>query len=249
MAVERSVDAVTFDYWNTLVFEQPGHLTDRRIRAWLGILEEAGLVVDEPRIRGAFEGSWKRATEHWKSNRGYYAPHAVSEILEELAIELTQDLRDRLGGAFWGAAEGAELHLTDGVESCLRSLRDAGLRLGIVCDVGMTPSSYLRAFLESNGLLEWFDHWAFSDEVGHYKPSPTIFRNALDGLGVKPERAAHVGDLRRTDVAGALAAGMTAVRYTGIVDDQSQPEPEAHHVVGHHRDLPGVIGMVGRAGL
>ena len=70
----------------------------------------------------------------------------------------------------------------------------------------------------ATALLGYFDHWSFSDEVGWYKPAPEIFRHALDGLGgVAPERAAHVGDLRRTDVAGARAMGMTAVRYRGVV--------------------------------
>ena len=95
-------------------------------------------------------------------------------------------------------------------------------------------------------MLELFDHWSFSDEVGAYKPDPAIFEHALAGLGgVAPSSAAHVGDLRRTDVAGARAMGMTAVRYTGAFDDDSQPDPEGHHVVGAHAELPGVLGIVG----
>jgi hypothetical protein len=34
---------------------------------------------------------------------------------------------------------------------------------------------------------------------------------------------------------------MTAVRYTGVFDDDSQPEPEGHHVVDHHRRLVDVL--------
>jgi putative hydrolase of the HAD superfamily len=97
--------------------------------------------------------------------------------------------------------------------------------------------------LDKHGVLASFDHWSFSDEVGCYKPDPRIFTHALDGLGVAAERTAHVGDLRRTDVAGALAMGMTAVRYTGVFDDDSQPEPEGHHVVADHADLPRVLGV------
>jgi hypothetical protein len=35
--------------------------------------------------------------------------------------------------------------------------------------------------------------------------------------------------------------GMTAVRYTGIFDDDSQPEPEGHHVVADHAELPALL--------
>ncbi|MBW3616050.1 MAG: HAD hydrolase-like protein [Actinobacteria bacterium] len=51
-----------------------------------------------------------------------------------------------------------------------------------------------------------------------------------------PGAAAHVGDNRRTDVAGANAMGMTSVRYRGVFDDTSE-WPEADIVVAHHDDL------------
>jgi FMN phosphatase YigB (HAD superfamily) len=153
-------------------------------------------------------------------------------------------VRDQLIEAFGNVGSGVELHLADGVEACLRTLKDAGIKLGIICDVGFTPSSTLRDHLIRHGVLPLFDHWSFSDEVGAYKPSPVIFEHALDGLGgPAPERVAHVGDIRRTDVAGALAMGMVSVRYTGIADDDSQPEPEAHHVVDHLGCVPAVLGV------
>ncbi len=119
------------------------------------------------------------------------------------------------------------------------------MKLGIICDVGFTPSTTLRDHLIRHGVLPLFDHWSFSDEVGAYKPSPAIFQHALDGLDVvAPERVAHVGDLRRTDVAGARAMGMVSVRYTGINDDDTQPEPEADNVIAHHSELPEALGIV-----
>jgi putative hydrolase of the HAD superfamily len=47
-----------------------------------------------------------------------------------------------------------------------------------------------------------------SGAVGIEKPDPRIFELALTACGVPPEAAVHVGDSRRTDVAGALAAGL-----------------------------------------
>ena len=238
------LDAVTFDFWNTLVFEERGHLRGRRLDAWSGVLEEAGFAVERERLDAVFESSWESFVARWESGRQYQAVEAAEAIIEELGFEVAPDVRDALIDAFTDAGNDAELHLTDGVADCLRTLKDAGLRLGIICDVGMTSSPILRRHLDRHGVLDLFDHWSFSDEVGAYKPSPVMFEHALRGLGgVAPERAVHVGDLRRTDVAGALAMGMTAVRYTGVFDDDSQPEPEGHHVVAHHADLPGAIGV------
>lgn len=235
-------EAVTFDYWNTLVWEEAGHLTGRRREAWAGLLEEAGFAMERSLLDAVFTTSWERYVEHWTANQQYQSVTAAEELVEQLGFDVPMHVRRQLVEAFTEAGHEAELHLTDHVADCLRTLKDAGLRLGIICDVGMTPSSALRRHLELHGVLELFDHWSFSDEVGHYKPSPVIFEHALAGLGgVAPARAVHVGDIRRTDVAGARAMGMTAVRYTGISDDTTQATPEGHHVIASHAELPPLV--------
>ena len=87
------------------------------------------------------------------------------------------------------------------------------------------------------------------DRVGTFKPDPVIFDHALSGLGgVDPHDAAHVGDLRRTDVAGALGRGVRAVRYTGVYDDPGSPEDgsdqiEGDAIISDHADLLSVLGL------
>ena len=240
-----AIEAVTFDFWNTLIYEDRGHLRGRRLEAWAGILEDVGFAIERERLDVAFDASWQRYVESWTANQQYQAVKAAEDILEDLGFDVPPDVRVALIEAFTSAGEEAELHPTEGIGSCLKVLKDAGLKLGIICDVGMTPSASLRNHLIRHGLLPLFDHWSFSDEVGAYKPSRVIFEHALVGLGDPvPARVAHVGDIRRTDVAGAKAMGMVAVRYTGVSDDQSQPEPEGDHVVQSHVDLPTVLGVV-----
>jgi putative hydrolase of the HAD superfamily len=242
MAVLR-YDAVTFDFWNTLLHEAPGHIRDRRLDAWLGILEDAGFACERERLDAVFESSWQRYVERWHANEQFQAVEAAEGILEELGFAPPPDVRAALDDAFEAAGRDADLEPAPGIAACLPALRAAGLRIGIVCDVGMTSSRHLRAHLDGLGLLGWFDHWSFSDEVGAYKPSPVIFRHALDGLGVDdPARVAHVGDLRRTDIAGAQALGMTAIRYTGVFDDPTDG-PEGDHVVADHGALPALLGV------
>jgi putative hydrolase of the HAD superfamily len=239
-----SFDAVTFDFWNTLVHEDRGHLRGRRLQAWAGILEEAGFAVEREQLGAVFDDAWQRYVEKWTVNEQYRAAEAAEDIVQSLGFAVPLSLRQDLIDAFGRAGEDAQLHLTPSVDGCLRELKSAGLRLGIICDVGMTPSTTLRAHLERFGVLDLFDHWSFSDEVGVYKPHPAIFAHALAGLGgVQPGRAVHVGDIRRTDVAGAKAVGMTAVRYTGISDDDRADQPEGDHVISDHRQLPAVLGL------
>ncbi len=240
----RAVEAVTFDHWNTLVYEERGQLRGRRMDAWAGLLEDAGFATEREQLEKVFDSAWDEYVKAWNSNEQYLAAQAAEHIMENLGFEVAPELRVDLVDAFANAGSGVDFFLTDGVEECLRGLKDAGMRLGIICDVGFTSSDVLREHLIRRGLLPLFDHWSFSDEVGAYKPSAEIFEHALDGLGgIEPARAAHVGDLRRTDIAGAIAMGMVSVRYTGVFDDDSTAEPEADHVVADLRKLPGVLGV------
>ena len=50
-----------------------------------------------------------------------------------------------------------------------------------------------------------------SHVVGVAKPDPSIFRHALDVLGVEPDRCLYLGDTVCADVAGARAAGLHPV--------------------------------------
>ena len=239
---DHALEAVTFDFWNTLVHEAPGQMADLRKAAWIERLGGAGIAVAVHELDVAMEGSWRRYVDAWHANRQYLAAEAAHDLLADLGLtDLEDDLRDALVVDFTTVGERAELELTPNVADCIRALRSAGLRIGIVCDVGMTPSTILRTHLERHGVLDLFDHWSFSDDVGAYKPDARIFEHALAGLGgIEPSRAAHVGDIRRTDIAGARAMGMTAVRYRGISDD-TDSGPEGHVVLDDHADLPGLL--------
>jgi FMN phosphatase YigB (HAD superfamily) len=237
------VEAITFDYWNTLMHEDGSSIALRR-ELWAARLGSVGVAVADHELDVAFEGGWRRFTEAWEANRQYRIDDAARDLLVDLGLEhLDGDLHGQLVADLDVVAERVDLMPAPGIERCLRRLRGAGLRIGIICDVGMTPSTSLRRQLERHDLLGYFDHWSFSDDVGWYKPAPEIFRHALEGLGVTdPSTVAHIGDLRRTDVAGARAMGMTSVRYRGLADDTSEA-PEADIVCDHHDDLPELLGL------
>ena len=246
------IEAVTFDFWDTLVSEgngidaeEEGSIRAGQRQRWSAILEEAGTPVDDRTIEHAFDRNWRVFHEHWRANVQHGPPEATPVICEFLGIDPPDDVRSALVASFAEAGRAGRLRLAAGVEPTLRSLKEAGVRIGIVCDVGMTSSPTLRERLNLFGVLALFDHWSFSDEVGCFKPWPEIFQHALAGLGVHhPGRAAHVGDSRRTDVVGARAMGMIAVRYTGFSDDPAASGPEADHVLDDHAKLPGALGIV-----
>ncbi len=238
--------AVTFDFWNTIFRENPGGSRPRRVAAWLAILDGEGLAADEAAAGQAFDQSWEVFHRHWHDNRPYGAEDAVSFMLGRLKLDPPPAVRDALIEVLTDPSPVHDPQLTPNVAACIATLADAGVKLGIICDVGYTPSRTLRRFLDAAGLLGSFSHWSFSDEVGAFKPDRRIFVHAMDGLGVEdPARMAHIGDLRRTDVAGAQAMGITSVRYAGVFDDppDERGEVEADHVVDDHALVPGLFGL------
>ena len=55
----------------------------------------------------------------------------------------------------------------------------------------------------------------YADETGATKPMPEQFLHTLAVLGVRPEEAAHIGDLPETDLVGARSVGMRAILFLG----------------------------------
>jgi putative hydrolase of the HAD superfamily len=241
------VKAVTFDFWNTLICADHVGTRDRRLTAWLGLLAGEGFELEGDVVRTAMAHASSRFDERWRANQYYGAADAVEDMLVHLGLEVSPETRDGLLASITDPAHLPEP--TPNVGEALEGLRSAGVRIGIICDVGLAPSTTLRRFLEGNGLLGYFDHWSFSDEVGTFKPDPAIFEHALDGLGaIDPADAAHVGDLRRTDIGGAQAKGIFAVRYAGIYDDPGAADEgtdviDGDAVITDHADLLAALGL------
>jgi HAD superfamily hydrolase (TIGR01509 family) len=245
-----TIRAVTFDFWHTLVAEHPGTMRGMQLDRWARLLARAGQARQREDIEAAFAKNWQRFEEHWWTNTGQYTPtDSVTFLTKELSVGATDELRTALIDSFRVVGETAELEVAPGLETCLRTLRDAGIQLGIVCDVGLTPSPTLRGRLEHLGVLDCFGAWSFSDETGVFKPAPEAFRAALDPLGVDPREAAHIGDNERTDITGANALGMISVRYQGLLRvtgllDGLRFDGLADHVVDDLATAPEVLQIV-----
>jgi FMN phosphatase YigB (HAD superfamily) len=238
------VQAVTFDYWNTLMWEEPGSLKEKRLEFWREALDGLGVSLDPVQLEGAHDAAHQEYVDSWTAGRQFRVDDAVDHMLERLDGELGADAKQMLVEGFSEGGRRAAVHASDGVRECLENLQAASVRLGIICDIGLTPSPVVCELLERDGLLGFFDGMTFSDEVGHYKPARAIFEHALAGLGgVPPEQTAHVGDRRRTDVSGAIAMGMTAVRYNGVYEDEAVRAPEADIVLANLAELPSQLGV------
>ncbi len=232
----RGVTAITYDFWNTLFGQNPKTRV-QRAQAYGEILESAGFRIAPDAMTEAIEAGWQWYNSRWRANQVSTAADGVDAFLAALAIEVPASVHQELEEFLLVGPSPEEMVPAPQIGDTLEALKLRGIRLGIICDVGFTPSTRLREYLAHYGLLGHFDHWTFSDEVGVFKPDAQMFRHASQGLG-SPEfrELAHVGDIRRTDVAGARAQGWTSVRYSELSDDQTDHE-EADLVIATHLSL------------
>lgn len=91
-------------------------------------------------------------------------------------------------------------------EDAIRFLETVGMPL---CCVSNADTAPLTAAIKGNGLV--FDAVVTSEDARCYKPEAAIFERALARMGVKPDRALHVGDSLHSDIGGAAAIGITTV--------------------------------------
>jgi FMN phosphatase YigB (HAD superfamily) len=234
------IEAVTFDFWNTIARVPPGAMTAAREAAVGEVCREHGVELSAEALGGALQRVGEHWERSWASGEHLHPRDGADLLVRTLGVEAAAG--ELVAEAFLGAGREAELELAPGLGAALAELEARGIRLGIVCDVGFTGGAMLRGLLEREGLLGHFDGWAFSDEVGAYKPAAEIFEAALSSLGAAPAAAMHVGDLRRTDIAGAAALGMRTARYRGMHDDPDLASGvEANVVLDHHSDLPALV--------
>lgn len=230
----RDLRAVTFDCWGTLIFERTSRAVDGRaaFEVRVAAVARVGGVTLE-RAREVLTAAWQRHFEAWQALECFGSPGMAGFCLESLGGVDPERLA-ALTTALEDAALEIGVEAVPGAAGALTAIKERGLRTGLVCDTGFTPGRVVRRLLAGAGLLDLLDALAFSDEVGAPKPDARMFRAALDG--VEPRAAVHVGDLRRTDVAGARAAGMGTVRFLGIYDDASD-HPDADIVIDRMEEL------------
>lgn len=106
------------------------------------------------------------------------------------------------------------------VRPTLRALADRGLRLAVVSDF----DHRLPGILHALDLADRFEAVVTSWDVGAEKPHARPFETAVRRLGVHPRRLVHVGDDRRRDVEGAVAAGLRGL----WLDRGGDPEADLH---------------------
>lgn len=183
------IEAVLFDWGNTLVeFTWDDEVLAAGHRAALG--------RDDP-------GFTERYRELVLASVG--TPYA--DLLRELGVEDADAFIDA-EHEVWRESSA----VLASAQALLESLRNRGLKTGVVANGWPEPGRILRADAERYGLAPLLDAFVTSDDVGARKPAPAIFAAACRAVDVEPAATLFVGDSLEVDVQGAADVGMTTVQ-------------------------------------
>ena len=237
--------AVTFDCWQTLMVEvDPSVARDARIDALASCARNLGRPLSHAGARQVLDTAWRRHWQRWQVHDSTGAGEIARWALESMGLpdEVVADAAPDLQKVLAEASLASEMRELAGARATLERLERAGIRRALICDTGFSPGPVVRQLLARLGLLDLLEVQVFSDETGVSKPHARMFHAALTALAVLPANAVHVGDLRRTDIAGARAVGMHSVRIRDHYDDRSQ-HAEADEVADSHAHLCELLGM------
>lgn len=208
--------AITLDCWGTLLDLKHTN-ADQRIDYLCAHLPGQA----RERVAQAYEESWQLFAQVESLGFSLSAATMLSLTLDNLGITL-RPVDQANVVRYW-----EEIILDwpppplEGVSETLDALHQRGLKLALISDTGMTPGRVMRRVLEKAGLLRFFSHCTFSNELGVTKRRPQAFRSTLAELGVSPTEVLHVGDSPETDIRGAKAVGMRAALLL-----QNNPRPD-----------------------
>jgi putative hydrolase of the HAD superfamily len=178
------------------------------------MLRHLGAEVPADEFMRLYRASAAEADRWWRDeHRGYTTADRIRWLLAQLAIERPEHC-EHIARAVREIDETLTAippPVLPGAADAIRALASR-FKLAIISDTGFASGRAQNRLLAQDGLLEHFSTTVYSVDVGHAKPRPEPFLRALEKLGVDAAHAIHVGDIERTDVAGALAVGMRAIR-------------------------------------
>jgi putative hydrolase of the HAD superfamily len=219
-----TIKTVLFDFSGTLFRVESTH-------DWLrAVLRERGPSVTEGEL-----AEWAKGLAAAGALPGGPAPQRIPERIAELWPVRDMDM-ERHRAAYTGLAREVPLpdeglydalydrHMTPAAWSpypdaapVLRGLRERGIGIGVVSNIGWDP----RPVFRDHGFDELVDTYTLSFEHGVQKPDARLFRSACEGLGSDPREALMVGDDRRAD-GGAAELGC-AVHFVDHLPVHERP--------------------------
>jgi putative hydrolase of the HAD superfamily len=231
------VEAVTFDFFNTLVRHARG--AGGRGQSVMDYLHAQGLASDPWQHNILYDVFEPHAREYSPTfspaQKQRYRLRLAERLFERLNVRCAPAAIANHAATIWQLVGPRSLLVFPDAPAALRRLQRAQFRLALVSNW----QCGLRHFCDELGLAAFFQEILASAEIGSEKPDPQIFQEACRRLRLAPERVLHVGDTLVDDVQGARQAGIRAV----LLCRADPPPADAASTITSLEQLPALLGL------
>jgi len=86
-------------------------------------------------------------------------------------------------------------------------------QLWVLSNTMLIDGKHMKMAMKKNGLYNFFTGSVFSDEHGHSKPNPLLYKILIQETGLVPSEILHIGDNIITDIAGPTTVGMKSLLF------------------------------------
>ena len=233
MPANNRTGFVTFDLWETLIFDEPDRDEARgreRYQRLQHELADHGISLAMHEMRRGYEESASRLQEVWERNEEVSISDQIRLIVELAAgrsITISPDLMPALEKAYVDPILATPPKLNAEAPKVLDELRRRGYKIGLISNTGRSPGEALRQLFQTYGVMKFFDATVFSNELRRRKPDRMVFEYAAHLLGTETTSVVHVGDNPDADYWGARNAGMRAILFEQEGLDISRWKPDS----------------------
>jgi putative hydrolase of the HAD superfamily len=206
MTRHNKPQAVIFDFDNTLEYWQKA---SRKAEKNLIKRIAKECKIKESILKSTFLKNKHRFLIEGKTPAMFSHAFWLKKTLEELNLYLSLRRIHHHTEKFWQEVED-NVRLYAGALELLDFLKKNKIKLGLISDSdGLKKYKYNR--IKRLGIKRFFDVILTSDDVGHNKPHPAIFKRTLKELRAKPDKTWMVGDNPRNDCYGAKLLGINTI--------------------------------------
>ena len=213
------IKIITIDFWNTLFNSDSGKLRNSaRVKVLLNTLKDLEIHIDAEMFDTVMQESWKYYSDKWVNElRTPNANEIINYIWEKMNFQKNEKAFEYVVDFFENSILYFPPQLQENALSAIQELSKK-YKLAIISDTGFSPGRVMSQMLEEIGIKKYFSAFSYSDETGVAKPHPDAYTTVLKQFNCSPENALHIGDIERTDIAGAKHLNMYAIRYDGDPD-------------------------------
>ncbi len=199
--VSLDIDAVTFDYFKTLV--HPARGTEEDIVFPILRALRRQIPIDESKfLQKYIQRDMEYRKELNETCRECLLDDIVLSSLSDLGFD-DEAVRNQVYTAVNSGLATKKVLLYPEALETLEVIRERGSLLGLMSNTHWRWNEGRRRLMDAH-----FDIVTLSYEHGFAKPHPSIFYTTLDQLGVLAGRCLHIGDDPIADVQGARGTGM-----------------------------------------